>query len=189
MSSDSHRRYLLYIEIILPYPCREYFISHDIRIPEPEPIRISWFMSLVGFVCQLLMLLYPKTSSLNGCFRYRWMIPNLYFLGEMVGNHQPSIKKNGGLPGRWSTDARQYVLGAWKSQAAEHQLRSLQSWTVFLSLGVATKTRWFFIFIPKFGELIQFDGYFSNGLKPPILDQFKWLKWLKMVFQDRISNH
>ena len=40
-------------------------------------------------------------------YRYRWMIPNLYFW-EMVGNHQPSIKKNGGLPGHWSTAARQY---------------------------------------------------------------------------------
>lgn len=132
MSSDSHRRYLRNIGIILPCPCREYFISHDIRIPEPQPIRISWFMSLVGFVCQLLMLLYPKTSSLNGCFRYRWMIPNLYFWGN--GWKSPTIKKNGGLPGHWSTDARQYVLGAWKSQAAEHQLRSLQSWTVFCRL-------------------------------------------------------
>ena len=32
-------------------------------------------------------------------------------------------------------------------------------------------SRWwfqtFFMFIPKIGEMIQFDSYFSNGLKPP----------------------
>ena len=34
----------------------------------------------------------------------------------------------------------------------------------------------FFIFTPKIGEMIQFDSYFSKGLKPPTSGAFEWLE-------------
>ena len=52
LSSDQHPGYLLYIgDIVLLSYIGDYFISHEIRIPEPEPTSISWFMSCQGFGC------------------------------------------------------------------------------------------------------------------------------------------
>ena len=58
----------------------------------------------MGFVA-ITHVFIPKTSSLNGCLP---LDDSKSLFLEMVGNHQPSIKKNGGLPGHWSTAARQY---------------------------------------------------------------------------------
>ena len=50
LSSDQNPGYLLYIgDMVLLSYIGDYFISHEIRIPEPEPTSISCFMSFFGF--------------------------------------------------------------------------------------------------------------------------------------------
>ena len=66
-----------------------------------------------------------------------------------------------------------------------------EMWEVwFRGLGVGRRVgfdsgwwqlKYFFIFIPNPGEMIQFDEYFSNGLKPPTSDGFR--------FGDRKIHH
>ena len=42
-----------------------------------------------------------------------------------------------------------------------------KSWVVGWIIISVVKLQIFFIFTPKIGEMIQFEEYFSKGLKPP----------------------
>ena len=105
-------------------------------------------------------------------------------------DHIPSRWASSGASPGCSTTEKNY-----RQNPKSHQFYDF----VGISLGRACKggrirrdsqrsmmTRWwfqtFFIFTPKIGEIIQFDEYFSNGLKPPTRKRFYFSWFCSMQF-------